>query len=407
MSIQGLTAIHFYSIIYIENEVLKMSISLTDKQKEKFITYIDLLASVINKTEPPTLPDDFDWDFIRRTAERNSVLNLIGYCMDKVNIKPPKNVYDLILNNLNYEILKESSQLHDVEHILKDFDDEGVRNVPLKGYFMKRLYPQSDFRTMGDIDILVDRHNFKIIKKIFEARGFEDVNVINSKEIHFKKDLMYFEIHADLSENYEGYYDNIWDRVTLRKGYKCSYEMNPEDFYAYMLYHSGKHFSGGGIGIRMIMDIYVYITKHPDLDFDYIKSELNKMGLATFEEGCRNLALNWFTEEPTIINELGEFIMYCSTFGSRKVNFYQSGKKTGNNFWLKQVFIPYKTMRTRYQYLENAPILLPFSWVQFWFTRIFIHRDLNLKEGFADRAINLNDKDAEFMNKLMDDLDIQ
>ncbi|MBQ5399133.1 MAG: nucleotidyltransferase family protein [Ruminococcus sp.] len=384
-----------------------MSISLTDKQKEKFITYIDLLASVINKTEPPVLPEDIDWGFIQKTAERNSVLNLIGYCMDKVSPKPTKKLYDYILNSLNYEILKETSQLHDVEQILREFDSQGIRNVPLKGYFMKRLYPQSDFRTMGDIDILVDRKNFKKIKKIFEARGFEDANVIKSKEIHFKKDLMYFEIHSDLSENYEGYYDDIWDRVTLRDGYKCSYEMKPEDFYAYMLYHSGKHFSGGGIGIRMIMDIYVFIKKYPDLDFGYIESELSKMGLSTFEKGCRELALNWFSNEQTVINELGEFIMYCSTFGDRKVNFYQSGQKTGNNFWLKQVFIPYKNMRTRYHYLEKAPVLLPFSWVQYWFTRIIIARDLNLKEGFSDRAVNLNEQDAEFMNKLMNKLEIK
>lgn len=383
-----------------------MSIALTDKQKEKCITYIDLLASVINKAEPPVLPDDFNWRFIARTAERNSVLNLIGYSMDKVNVKPPKEIYDYIFNNLNYEILKESSQLYDVEQILRRFDEEGIRNVPLKGYFMKHYYPQSDFRTMGDIDILVDRKNFKRIKKIFLEKGFEDADVINSKEIHFKKDLLYFEIHADLSENYEGYYDDIWNRVTLRDGYKCSYEMSKEDFYTYMLYHSGKHFAGGGIGIRMIMDIYVFLSKFHNIDRQYVKSELKKMGLDVFEENCRKLAFNWFTDEPTKINELGEFIMYCSTFGNRKVNFYQSGQKTGKNFWLKQVFIPYNRMRTRYQYLEKAPALLPFSWVQFWFTRIFIHRDLNLKEGFADRAANLDRQDAEFMDRLMNKLGI-
>lgn len=384
-----------------------MSIALTEEQKQKYITYIDLISSVINKTKPPMLPEDFDWDFIRQTAERNSVLNLIGYCMDKVNVKPSKKMYDYILNSLNYEIIKESSQLYDVENILGKFDEEGIRNIPLKGYFMKHLYPQSDFRTMGDIDILVDRNNFGRIKKVFIENGFEDVGVINSKEIHFKKDLLYFEIHADLSENYEGYYDDIWNRVSLRNGYKYSYQMKPEDFYSYMIYHSGKHFSGGGIGIRMIMDIYVFITKYPNLDFGYLKSELKKMGLDVFEESCRELALNWFTNEPTVINELGEFIMYCSTFGNRKVNFYQSGQKTGSNFWLKQVFIPYKRMRNSYQYLEKAPFLLPFSWVQFWFTRIFIHRDLNLKEGFADRRVNLNEQDAEFMDNLMDKLAIK
>ncbi len=383
-----------------------MSIALTESQKKKCKSYIDLLSSVLNGKEPPTLDESFDWNFVCRTAERNSVLNMIGYSLDKVNIKPPKKLYDYTLNALNFQILKESSQLYDVENILKRFDAEDIRNVPLKGYFMKRLYPQSDFRTMGDIDILVDRKNFKKIRKIFLGMGFEDVGVLNSKEIHFTKDLMYFEIHADLSENYEGYFDDIWDRVSLRDGYKCSYEMTPEDFYTYMLYHSGKHFSGGGIGIRMVMDVYVFLSQNPGLDFGKVEADLRKMGLDTFEKSLRKIAFNWFSDEETEFDNFGEFIMYCSTFGDRKVNFYQSGKKTGKGFWLKQVFIPYKTMRTKFAYLEKAPFLLPFSWVHYWVDRVFISRDLNLKAGFSDRAVNLNDEDAAFMNNLMDELKI-
>lgn len=384
-----------------------MSITLTEKQKEKFITYIELLSSVINQKEPPVLNDDFDWNFTYKTAKRNSVLNIIGYCLNKVNVKPKKEVYDRILNSLNYEILRETSQLYDVENILKQFDSEGIRNLPLKGYFMKRLYPQSDFRTMVDIDILVKRKDFKKIRKIFLDNGYDDAKIIKSEEIHFKKDLMYFEIHSDLSENYEGYYDDIWDKVLLRDGYKCSYEMSPEDFYSYMIYHSGKHFTGGGMGIRMIMDIYVFLSKYPKLDYKYIKTKLSEMGLDTFEENCRKIALNWFSDAPKIINELGEFIAYCSTFGNRKISFYQSSKKTEKFFWLKQVFIPYKYMRKKYHYLEKVPGLLPFSWIQFWFTRVFILRDLNLKSGITDRSVNLNKQDAEFMDRLTKQLKIK
>lgn len=384
-----------------------MSIALTDSKKKNYILYIDLLSSVINKTEPPVLPEDFNWSYARRIAERNSVLNLIGYCVDKVNVKPPKKLYDYIINNLNYEILKESSQLYDVEQVLKAFDEARIRNVPLKGYFIKHMYPQSDFRTMGDIDILVDRKSFGKIRKIFIEKGYEDLKVIKSKEIQFHKDLIHFEIHSDLSENYEGYFDDIWDKVTLRNGYEYSYEMSPEDFYVYMIYHCGKHFNKGGIGIRMIMDIYIYLSGRSKLDFDYINSELQRMNLSVFEKKCRELAFNWFSDEKTEINGLGEFVVYCSTFGDRKTNFYQSGKKTGKAFWLKQVFVPYRTMRRRYAYLEKAPVLLPFSWAQFWFTRIFLHRDLNLKSGLADRASNLSPQDAEFIDNLTTELGIK
>ncbi len=383
-----------------------MSIALTQKQKQNYITYIDLLSSVINKTNPPKLSENVNWRFIFKKAEHNSVLNLIGYTLDKVNVKPSEDLYAEMANRRNFEILKETSQLHTTDLLLREFDRLNIDNLPLKGYFMKQYYPQSDFRTMGDVDILIDRKHFKKLDDIFTKLGFENAGVIKSSEMHFKKDFMYFEIHSDLNENDDNYYDDIWNRVKLRNDYKNSYEMTLEDFYIYLIYHAGKHFTRGGIGIRMVMDIYVFLKKYEDLNMSYIDDELKKMELYAFEKKLRSTAFNWFSDEKTVIDELGEFILYCSTFGKRKVAFYQSGKKTGGAYWIKQVFIPYKTMRSKYNYLNKAPALLPFSWVQLWFTRIFIKRDLNLKHGFSDRVSNLDEKDAKFMDNLMNDLEL-
>ena len=65
-----------------------MDIALSDAKKEKFICYIDLLASVINNTQPPNIPKDFDWEFICRNAQRNNVLNILGYAVNNLENKP-------------------------------------------------------------------------------------------------------------------------------------------------------------------------------------------------------------------------------------------------------------------------------------------------------------------------------
>lgn len=384
-----------------------MAIKLSENQKRQYIAYIDLLASVVNGEEPPKLPKNFNWDYFCGYAQRNSVANILAYSVDKVNVKPSETVANVLENDRRYHIIKETSQIVDIEKVIEQCEEAGIRNVLLKGYYMKQFYPRSDFRTMSDIDILADKKNFKKIEKIFTDLGFQKRDLINGTEIHFTKGLLYCEVHSDLNELLGTYYDDVWEKVVLRDGYSYSYRMKPEDFYIYMVYHTAKHFSLGGIGIRMVMDAYVCLNTFKDMDFGYIACELKKLELAEFEKGFRELALNWFSNKKTEINDFGEFILYCSTFGKREVYFYQDNKRTERFYWLKQVFIPYDKLKAKYSYLEKMPFLLPFSWGQYWFTRVVLSRDLNFKEGFKDRRVNLDSEDAEFVSNLMKELNIK
>jgi hypothetical protein len=272
---------------------------------------------------------------------------------------------------------------------------------------MKQLYPQSDFRTMTDLDILVSKKDFKKITEIFTSLGYTKRPLINASEIHFHKDFLYFEIQSDLNEDDDTYYNDIWDKVSIRESYKYSYSMALEDFYVYMVYHCAKHFKSGGLGIRMLMDIYVFLKNYPTLDFEYINNALKILNITAFEERLRKVSVNWFSIDKTYIDNFGEFILFCATYGMRDIYFYQDNARSKKNYWLKQIFIPYKQMKKKYAYLSKAPFLLPFAWVQFWFTRIFINRDINLKEGVTDRAENLDEKNAEFVTNLMNELNIK
>ena len=85
------------------------------------------------------------------------------------------------------------------------------------------------------------------------------------------------------------------DRSTKRDDYSYSYEMSHEDFYIYMLVHNSNHFRIGGMGIRMVLDSYVFLKNHQsELDYDYLNAMLEKIGIAKYEKRVREIAFNWF-----------------------------------------------------------------------------------------------------------------
>lgn len=384
-----------------------MGIELSPEKRKQFCCYIDLLASVLNNTQPKEVPQNFNWKFFCKHAQRNSILNILSYAIDKLTCKPDETIIKVADNDRNFCILKETSQLVSVETVLKEFEKAGIKNLPLKGYFMKHLYPQSDFRTMTDVDILVRKKDFKKIRSIFLDCGFEQPQILKTDEIHFSKDLTYFEVQSNLNMGTDKYYDDIWSKAQPRENYEFSYFLTDEDFYIYMVYHCAKHIKAGGLGIRMLMDLYMFLTSKNNLDFSYIETAFKKLKLVEFEKSLRRTALNWFSEEETEISMLGEFVLYCSTLGNFDILFYQDQKRTKGNYWLKQFFIPYSKMKSKYSYVQKCPVLLPVSWFQYWFTRLVVHRDVRVKEGIKERKGTISTEDKFFIDKLVKELNIQ
>lgn len=201
-----------------------------------------------------------------------------GLSLDKKYVSPE--VYEKFKQNLSIEMLIDGNLSYETEKILKAFDENKIKNIPLKGYFMKKEYPRSDFRSVSDVDILFDRKQVDSVKKVFSELGYTFLNE-DDNQYHFeKKPMMNIEMHATLvHENEESYplLVNQLDRSTKRDGYSYSYEMSHEDFYIYMLVHNSNHFRIGGMGARMVLDSYVFLKNHQsELDYDYLNVMLEK-----------------------------------------------------------------------------------------------------------------------------------
>ena len=162
------------------------------------------------------------------------------------------------------------------------------------------------------------------------------------------------------------------------------YSMTDEDQMIYLFTHFAKHYRSAGIGIRHIIDLWVF-RNNKTLDEIYIKNELEKLKLYEFYLNILNTLNLWFNgeEENEITNFITNTIFNNGVYGrdetltlssafitSKKVN----GKVVRIVEFLKTVFLPLKNMQTKYPILKKAPVLLPVMWFVRGFKAVLFKR---------------------------------
>ena len=174
----------------------------------------------------------------------------------------------------------------------------------------------------------------------------------------------YFETSEDQIEPETNIFDDLGgDNLSI-----VDLVMTIEDEYIYNIAHLIQHFKLGGIGIRFIMDVYVY-NRLCEIDHQYIDRELEKLGIKAFVDNLVLLADGWFggkhfpEEKKSTLNRLSKYIINGGTFGS---NENASALQTSNGklrYIINFCFPSYESMVSLYPWLEGKRYLLPFSWI--------------------------------------------
>lgn len=289
-------------------------------------------------------------------------------------------IMQILSERYNRAIMIDATQQYYLELLENTFEQNQIRYCVMKGPVIKKLYPSSEMRKSGDIDIFVDDKNTDKVKDLMTGLGF-DVKTFNKAVAHDEyciDRVIEVEIHRTLISNkcpWDKECQKITERLVVSDGHKFKYEMTKEDYYLYMIAHMAKHMRYSGIGIRMVLDVWVYLNAYGDvLDFDKINSRLEKCELLEFENNVRNLCAYWFdgkeASEKTI--ELGMYIAASGDFGTyeqllssefaRNAGKSKSTLKGKLRLYLGIYFMPYKHMKQKYPILSKMPILLPFFW---------------------------------------------
>lgn len=397
-----------------------MKKQLSEIEKKEYSYLISVLSSAVNETPTPIPYEGINWG---RLFSRAKICGLDAAFSNTV-LSLPKEYYPdddmikILKENINAEILIDSNHGYEIEKVLSAFDKYKIKNVPLKGYFLKMEYPRSDYRSISDYDILFDRKQSDSVKKAFSELGYQFLHEDDNQSHFQKKPYMYIEMHATLVHDYESYYPylvDIIDNSEKRDGYEFSYELSLEDHYLYMLVHNSNHFRLGGLSIRMLLDTYLYYRNHKDeFDFDYLNEKLRLFKLDTFEKRAREIAFNWFSPDKQKItfDDLEVFILLSARLGRLdagvmigshkmiKTAEKEGKRKSKFSYFLRSLFPNKKFMSVHYPYVNKLPFLLPVSWVQMWFKRFFVDKNVNVKGGFRNR-FSYTDDDVKYYKGLL------
>ena len=265
-------------------------------------------------------------------------------------------------------------------------EQEGIWHMSLKGSVLKDLYPRMEMRQMSDQDILYDEAHRKKLRRYMQEQGYAvDGSQGAHHDICCKPPLYTIELHHSLFETccdleLVEYYQNVKEKLLPDGQREFGHRFSDEDFYIYMTAHAFKHYRDKGVGLRSLVDVWVYCqAKGEVMDWAYVDRECARLGAGAYERRCRELSRKLFSpdaaEELTDDElELLRFSFESDTHGKEDGSIRRELKqlqgsdgavtgRTKGRYLLKRLFPDLQWMKQKSKMVRAHPWTLPLAWV--------------------------------------------
>ena len=309
-------------------------------------------------------------------ARKQHIEALFIYGLMKSKIPLPKEVRNVYIR----AAMTGSRQLKASQTLFAAFREHGIDYLPLKGSKLKFLYPDEAIRSMGDIDVLVRVSQYDAIRAVMLSLGYTEQTQSDHEYIWRGSEAL-VELHKRLipsyNKDYYAYFGEGW-QLAKKSGTSYEYEMAPEDTFIYLFTHYAKHYRDSGVGIRQVLDLYVFRKAYPEMNKGYIREKMALLQLEKFYVNTMHLLAVWFgdaehTESSQLISDR---LFDCGVFGSHENSVYStmikqanaqgSVKKAKVMGLLRKIFPSFEKMAKLYPVLRRFPPLLPLTWVLRW-----------------------------------------
>ena len=380
-----------------------------------------------------------DWDILFKKAEIHLILPMIYEAVYTCSSAQPVFAEKLapmkrqIMQRVMIQVMKTDEFLRLYKHL----NGKGIYPAVVKGIVCRQLYPNPDYRSSGDEDVLIDPSWFEICHEAMLEYGMkvlmEADRLVTEYEVPYGKSgsPISIELHKSLfpeeSDAYgelNRFFTNVHETaVTIEVQGTQIKTLNYTEHLFYLICHAFKHFLHSGFGIRQVCDIVMFANaygKMIDWQEIFVKCEeikahkfaaaLFKIGekYLVFDEEKANYGEDWkkiIVDETALLDDLlmsgifGDSDMsrkHSSTITLNAVTAQKEGKKAKTSI-LKTIFPEFKSMKGKYPYLEKYPYLLPAAWGQ----RILKYRkeSRNSEGNKASESIKIGNQRVELLKE--------
>ena len=336
----------------------------------------ELVKASLNDTVPSDVPACITFDEILEISIRNHMEYMLLSTLVKTNL--PEEKKELLRARVKASMMRTLVQMNEIKHLKECFEKEQIVNQPMKGAYMKSIYPTPMLREMSDIDILILDQYTQKVHKIFVDSGYSFMGREHHHDVYVKRPYLIVEAHwtmyDQLVDKNQYEYFSDFSKAVLVEDASYTYNFNKEDFYVYMMAHMAKHFYKRGCGIRNIVDVYVYRNKYKDqLDEKYIDRELNKCGIYSFTKHIERLSRIWLGGEQSteFYDNLFAYMLDSGIYGKDENGIWNEFAKESDEsrfhyrmkLKLFYFFPPYHYMVKYHPWVEEKKFLLPAAWV--------------------------------------------
>ncbi len=358
---------------------------------------LNVTSNVLNGS-PLAEPNNINLDKLLKLAKRNAVTAILYSALGQ---KFSGENAEKLSKDYKMSVLRNLEQEAEIQRIRKDFTDNNIDFMLLKGTHLKELYPQKELRFMVDMDVLVRPQDHEKAMDIIASHGLKKKMESDKDAAFIKEPFLTVEVHKSLfhpeNEFYKFFLD-VWEKA--EKTSSNEYKMNDNDLYVYTLAHLCEHYLEAGSLFRPCMDLYL-LNKNRELDFEYINSRFEEMGILEFANNIFKLTKCMF--ESADKDETLELMENYVVLGAPVKNAEEASRlATANDSKFKRLisklFPNYKSMVLRYEILKKLPFLLPVFWIIRIVSITFSKDDkINKKKNYL---INTDPKSADIMNEI-------
>lgn len=346
--------------------VMYMSVFL-----DEYDYLIHLVRCAIRDRQPRELPETLSFETVYKHGVFHHVANIAFYSVKKLTVKPEAELYAQWEACCDRALIRDVNQSYARDEIVTEFEKLGIRWLEVQGTRIKTLYPQPEYRTMSDIDFIIDVDNLTKARDVLLSLGYQCKEIDGVEVNGFRPPNIHIELHTEYFSNEPEY------RSAMRPPFASvdaqgEYDIN--EFFIYNMLHIAKHYFIGGCGIRRVLDAYYLNQNYGEIiDKEYVRSVLEQAKAAAFVQELEVLANQWFGEEekPSERSEMASYIFQSGVHGT-KANLFANrlqdryggtGRFSKLKYFWRRIIGTKKYMYATYPILRRWKILYPFCWL--------------------------------------------
>lgn len=258
--------------------------------------------------------DEMDLDALYSLCKEHSITALVSSVISE-HLKDKPEQYSRWSQEQMKALYRDMNFEGERRNILAFLEENRIWYMPLKGVVLKNYYPKPFLREFADNDILFDEKYQTQVEEFMLSRGYKRKQSDSGHVMEYEKEPCFnFEMHRSLYHTnnpiFYDYYKDVKQKLIKDSDNDFGFHFSDEDFYVFMISHAFKHYRDNGVGIRTLLDIFIYNkAKGDSLDFSYIEGELKKIESFEFEKTMRELSAKAFSGEFKSFSEEEEKIL--------------------------------------------------------------------------------------------------